>query len=149
MEATGPWVDQDINLDAACYAETARRVMVELLVSHGIIEDTLAQARWYDMQERWRQMGLQGCTVVSKAGLQRIFLETDYFELVQLWEKMKTQRSVIGSVLTEIKELRLVFSGFVFKFASRNCNKVTHLLAKQVTDTHRSEMWQVMSDLCP
>jgi hypothetical protein len=68
-------------------------------------------------------------------------METDCLQLVQLWEKMEFQRSPIGSVLTEIKELSFAFSHFVFKFVSRRCNRVAHLLAKQFTDTHRSEVW--------
>jgi hypothetical protein len=37
----------------------------------------------------------------------------------------------------------LASTEFAFTFASRSCNTVTHLLAKQVTDTKRSELWHV------
>jgi hypothetical protein len=63
----------------------------------------------------------------------RIYLETDCLELIQMWEKGDFQRSIAGSLLTEINELRLAFREFVFKYVSRNCNKVAHVVAKQVT----------------
>lgn len=39
--------------------------------------------------------------------------------------------------------MRLAFREFVSKYVSRNCNNVVHVLAKQVTDTHQSEVWYV------
>jgi hypothetical protein len=76
-----------------------------------------------------------------QAGLQKVYLETDSLELVQLWKKMDFQRSPVESILTEIKELSLAFSDFIFNFIGRDCNRVAHELAKQITDTNRSEMW--------
>jgi hypothetical protein len=85
---------------------------------------------------------LQRCAVCGEqAGLQKVYLETDCLELVQLWKKMDFQRSPVGSVLTEIKELLLAFSDFIFNFIGRDCNRVAYELAKQITDTKRSEVW--------
>ena len=68
---------------------------------------------------------------------------TDCLELIQLWEKRVMQRSIIAPILSEINELMLASTEFVFTFASRSCNRVAHLLAKQVTETQRSELWHV------
>jgi len=45
--------------------------------------------------------------------------------------------------LKEIEELRLAFQEFSFSYVSRKCNKVAHILARQVSYSHRSEMWHV------
>lgn len=47
--------------------------------------------------------------------------------------------------------MQLAFQDFSFVFVSRDCNKIAHVLAKQVTGTQRTEMWHVtpacMADL--
>jgi hypothetical protein len=39
--------------------------------------------------------------------------------------------------------LDLPFRSLLFKFSHRNCIKIAHELAKQVTDTSQSEVWRV------
>ena len=56
---------------------------------------------------------------------------------------METDRSIIDPILWEIDELRLAFQEFYLSFVSRNCNKVAHSLAKEVSGSHRSETWHV------
>jgi hypothetical protein len=80
---------------------------------------------------------LAGAVCGKQAGLQKVYLETDCLELVQLWKKMDFQGSPVGSVLMEIKELLIAFSDYIFNFIGRDCNE----LAKQITDTNRSEVW--------
>ena len=82
-----------------------------------------------------------GLMLAVQLGLQRIALETDSLELVQLWKE--SQRFVVDPVLQEIDQRRLAFHEFSFSHVSRNCNKIAHLLAKQVTSTNRSERWHV------
>jgi len=82
-----------------------------------------------------------GLMLDVQLGLQRIALETDSLELVQLWKE--SQRFVVDPVLQEIDQRRLAFHEFSFSHVSRNCNKIAHLLAKQVTSTNRSERWHV------
>lgn len=65
---------------------------------------------------------------------------------VQLWGKRETQRSAMYPILTEIKELSLLFIEFSFTFASRSCNKVAHVLTKQVTSTNRTSVWHESPD---
>ena len=52
-------------------------------------------------------------------------------------------RSIIGHVLEEIVELSKGLLDFSFSFVNRVCNKVAHVLAKQVSDTHQLERWHV------
>ncbi|OEL15218.1 hypothetical protein BAE44_0023763 [Dichanthelium oligosanthes] len=73
-------------------------------------------------------------------------METDCVELVQLWVKLETQRSAITSTLREIQNLNLLSSGFVFTYGSRICNKVAHVLTKQVASMSRTGVWQEAPD---
>lgn len=103
------------------------------------------------MQEwgkRWLVEMHCDCRLARRLGLQRIQLETDCLELIQLWERKELQRSLLDPVLVEIDELRLAFSESVFKYVNRSCNKVAHVLAKQVTRTNQSEQWHEMPTLC-
>ena len=79
----------------------------------------------------------------SQLGVQNVAVETDCLQLVQLWNKRDSQRSIIDSTLKEIAELSLAFQSFTLSFVSRICNKVAHSLAKEVSASHRSETWHV------
>lgn len=106
-----------------------------------------AQARWYDRGFDACMMKAIACrdglVLAMQQGVQKVWLETDCLELVNLWQKKDDQRSVIDPVLREIDDLRLAFQDFSFTYISRSCNKVAHVLAKQVSSTHRTEMWHV------
>ena len=107
----------------------------------------VAQARWYER-------GLDACTMEALAcrdglilakqhGEQKVLLETDCLELVNLWKKQHLQRSIADPVLKEIEDLSLAFHEFIISFGNRIYNKVAHVLAKQVSSTHRLEVWHV------
>jgi len=74
-------------------------------------------------------------------GEQRVILETDCLELVNLWKKRAVQRSVVDPVLKEIQDVQIAFQEFSFIYVNRRCNNIAHVLAKQVTNTHRPETW--------
>jgi ribonuclease HI len=84
-----------------------------------------------------------GIKMAEIAGYQHVQLETDCLELVQLWKVKESQRSIVRPVLEEIYTLSRVFQEFSFSYINRNCNKVAHVLAKQVSDSHRLERWHV------
>jgi hypothetical protein len=84
-----------------------------------------------------------GMKLAAQMGLRRVALETDCLQVVQLWKKKETQRSVIDRILKEMEEISLAFQEFSFSFISRNCNKVAHLLARQVSSSHCWELWHV------
>lgn len=75
--------------------------------------------------------------------MQKVMLETDCLDLINLWKTKDTQRSVVDPLLKEIDALRLAFQDFSFSYVKRSCNKVAHILARQVSDAHRTEMWHV------
>jgi ribonuclease HI len=106
----------------------------------------VAQARWYDR-------GLDVCMLEALAcrdgmqlalqnGVRRVAIETDCLQLINLWKKKDVQRSNLGPIL-EMDALSLAFQAFSFNYVSRACNNVAHVLAKQVSNTHRTEMWHV------
>jgi hypothetical protein len=55
-----------------------------------------------------------GAKFVAQLGIQRVVIETDCLQVVQLWNKVETQLSIIDSILQEIDELRLLSRIFSF-----------------------------------
>jgi len=129
-----------ISVDAAFYAATSSGAVVATCRDHqgSFLK---AHGRWYDRVLDAGMMEGDARFEARQARLQKVYLETDSLELVQLWKKMDFQRSPVESILTEIKELSLAFSDFIFNSIGRDCNRVAHELAKQITDTNRSEVW--------
>jgi len=76
-----------------------------------------------------------GLLLARQVGAQRLWLETDSQELLKLWQAGDNQRSSIMAILEEIRELGSLFLDFKFSSISRNCNRVDHSLAKQVTES--------------
>ena len=133
-----------VNTDAAFHAGRKEGATTSIIRDHhGGFH--AAQAQWYDHCLDVCTMEAMAChdglMLAVELGLQRIALETDSLELVQLWKE--SQRSTVDPVLQEIDQRRLAFHEFSFSHVSRNCNKIAHLLAKQVTSTNRSERWHV------
>ena len=132
MEAPGTL---KINTDAAFWAETGNGATACVIRDHhgGFV---LAQAKWYDNFLNAVVGEALACRdavkMAAQFGFHKIHLETDCLELIQLWEKRVMQRSIIAPILSEINELMLASTEFVFTFASRSCNRVAHLLAKQI-----------------
>lgn len=83
----------------------------------------------------------EGLVLARQCGVQRIHLETDCLELVRLWELGDLQRSTVSPILKEMKNISSDFLEFRFSFANRDCNRVAHLLARQVSSTNRWAVW--------
>ena len=83
-----------------------------------------------------------GMKLAAQMGLRRVALETDCLQVVQLWKKKESQRSIIDPILKEMEEISLAFQEFSSFFISSS-NKVAHLLAHQVSSSHCSEVWRV------
>jgi hypothetical protein len=58
------------------------------------------------------------------------------------------QRSVLDFILKEMEEISLAFHEFSFSHNSRNCNKVVHCLARQVSSSHRSRCGLMLRYAC-
>ncbi|CAD6238392.1 unnamed protein product [Miscanthus lutarioriparius] len=65
--------------------------------------------------------------LAKQHGKQRVVLETDCLELVNLWKKKHSQRSVVDPILKETEDLSLAFHDFFFSYVNRVCNKVAHV----------------------
>ena len=55
-----------------------------------------------------------GLNLAKQLGEQRVVLETDCIELINLWKKKDLQRSIVDPKLKEIENLRLAFQDFLF-----------------------------------
>lgn len=78
-----------------------------------------------------------GVILARQEGVPRLQLETDSQEFVRLWNAGNAQRSFLTPILKEIREISTSFQGFSVVYASRTCNQVAHVLAKQVTEECR------------
>ena len=74
-----------------------------------------------------------GLILAKNYGATRVVLETDCQDLVRLWSLKDEQRSSVTSILREIQELSNSLISFSLCYASRECNLVAHVLAKQVS----------------
>ena len=70
-------------------------------------------------------------------------IETDCLQVVQLWNKLEFQPSITDPILRENNYFRFAFQVFPLSSVSRNCNKVAHILAKQVSASQASETRRV------
>ena len=78
--------------------------------------------------------------VYNESYVPLLILETDSQEFVKLWKEGANQRSRIASIIRETRELRYSLVDFFVTFTSRACNRVAHVLAKQVSgDDRRGE----------
>jgi ribonuclease HI len=102
-------------------------------------------AKWYDHCLDALTMEATACrdglVMALQLGVQKIWLETDCQEVIRLWTADDNQRSSIGTILKEIRELSLLFQEFNFSFVARSCNEIAHTLAKQVTGEIRVGWW--------
>ena len=84
-----------------------------------------------------------GAVLARDKGVQRLILETDSQEFVKLWKEGANQRSQIASIIRETREISSSFVEFSVMFTSRSCNRVAHVLAKQVSSDNKLGEWQL------
>jgi ribonuclease HI len=137
------WVK--LNTDAAFFVESKQGATLCVIRDERGVFQT-GQATWYEraldacsMESVACRDGLQ---LAARLGLRRVAVETDCLQFVHPWRK-ESQRSVIDPILKEIDEVCLAFQEFSISCVSRSCNKVAHVLAKQVYASHRLETWHV------
>jgi hypothetical protein len=61
--------------------------------------------------------------------------------LVKLWEALDDQRSAINLILRDIRGISRSSDEFTFVFANRNCNRVAHIFARQVSCDRVAAEW--------
>ena len=62
---------------------------------------------------------------------------------MKFWKEGANQRSRIASIIRETRELSFSLVDFSVTFTSRACNRVAHVLAKQVLGDNRLGEWQL------
>lgn len=75
--------------------------------------------------------------VYNESNVPLLILETDSQEFVKLWKEGANQCSKIASIIRETRELSSSLVDFFVTFTSRACNRVAHVLAKQVSGDDR------------
>lgn len=95
----------------------------------------------YDACSMEARACLDGLKFAACLGLSKVAVETDCLQFVQLWMKRESQRSIIAGLLTEIQEVCRASQEFSISYISRSCNKIAHVLAKQVSSSHRTATW--------
>lgn len=88
---------------------------------------------------------IEGLKLALQLGFQRVVVQTDRLQVLQLWNKLGDLATIIDPVLREISDLRIVFQEFLISFVSKNFNKVAYFLAKQVSASHVLETRHVTS----
>jgi len=83
-----------------------------------------------------------GIQFAKEKGVERLPVETDCQELIKLSALGSNQRSYIMPIIRDITELSLGFLEFSLLFAPRSCNRVAHVLAKQVSEVRLGE-WHI------
>jgi hypothetical protein len=105
----------------------------------------VAEALWYERGPDACTMEALACRVGLKLavqlGLRRVQLESDCLPTVQLWKRKDMQCYILDPILKETEEISHAFYEFSFSHNSRNCNKVAHCLARQVSSSHCLEVW--------
>ena len=79
----------------------------------------------------------------NEKAVTKLELETDDSqELVRLWARGDNPRSCLAPILWEIRKFSSGFLDFTLLYASRSCDRIAHVLAKQVTGDTRLGEWQ-------
>ena len=104
-----------------------------------------SQARWYEHINSARMMEamamLDVVVLASDMGWRRILVESDAFDVVNLWESRDFARADIAKPLQEIKELCGNFISLSISFVRREANTAAHLSAKQASEVRRRCLW--------
>lgn len=96
-----------------------------------------AVAEWKERGHSALMMEALACRLGVKLGrdrgIRKMCLETDCLELICLWRDGNEQRSPVSFILQEIRTMCRGFDEFTLSFAPRQCNRVAHVCARQVS----------------
>jgi hypothetical protein len=131
-------------VDGAFYADQRQGATGAVLRDHqGVFKE--GGTKWYanclDVLLMEALDCRDGVVLAQQFGMQQVTMETDCQELVTLWHAGEHQRSSVPAVLREIRELSFLFQNFSLTFSGRNCYRVEHVLAKQVSGSVPSGRW--------
>ena len=82
-----------------------------------------------------------GVLYAKLRGLNKVVMEMDCKEVVDLWKTCHNSRSVVAPILLEIGDLSASFSSFIIQHTSRLSNLPAHLCAKRACSLQVTEAW--------
>lgn len=82
-----------------------------------------------------------GVLYAKLRGLDKVVMEMDCKEVVDLWNTRHNSRSVVAPILLEIGDLSTSFSSFTIQHVSRSSNLPAHLCAKRACSLQVTEAW--------
>jgi ribonuclease HI len=83
----------------------------------------------------------EGVIFAKLRGFQRVVIETDCMEVVDLWNSRHGSRSAVTPILQDIGELALCFISFSIQHVSRTANHSAHLCAKLACTLTGTSSW--------
>ena len=115
------------NVDGAFYSESGQGATGAVLQNDaGSFE--AGRAKWYshclDPLSMEALACRDGVALAADLGVQKLKIETDSQELVNLWKMGDNQRSCIAPIIREIRDRSAVFLAFSLVYANRSCNHV-------------------------
>ena len=82
-----------------------------------------------------------GVIFANARGYTHVVMETNCWEVVNLWKTRLNSRSVVASILSEIGELALSFTFFIIQHVNMSANSPEHLCAKRACTLAVTESW--------
>jgi ribonuclease HI len=133
-----------INVDAS-FRENENNGATGLIVRDHTGTLVRAQAKWYDQAASPLTMEAEAirdavCFAVDR-GYQRVIIESDAQEVVKCWRDPRAGRSIIASIIQEIKELSDMFTSFNISYVSRLANQAAHSCANKASSERRRCLW--------
>jgi hypothetical protein len=83
----------------------------------------------------------EGVVFAQLRGFQKVAMETDCQEIVDLWNSHHSSRAAVTPILQDIGELESNFILFSIQHVSRSSNQLAHLCAKRACTLIRTDSW--------
>jgi ribonuclease HI len=83
----------------------------------------------------------EGVVFAQLRGFQKVVMETDCLEIVDLWNSRHSSRAAVTPILQDIGELESNFILFSIQHVSRSSNQPAHLCAKRACTLIRTDSW--------
>ncbi|KAE8803228.1 non-ltr retroelement reverse transcriptase [Hordeum vulgare] len=122
-----------VNVDAALFPDCRRMAMGAIFRDHS--GRCLAAASepliGFTSPEIAEALALRRAVTIADAkGFERVIFASDCLSLIQRLQSSKPDRSMVGSVMMDIKHMVSSFSSATFRHVRRNLNEATHLMAR-------------------
>ena len=82
-----------------------------------------------------------GVIFAKLRGYEKVVMESDCLEVVNLWNSRHDDRTIVAPILVEIVELSTSFKSFCIQYISRTANYPAHLCARHASTLDVTECW--------